>query len=478
MNQTLFALIICVWATVAVAAESAPRRLFDETPAEKNERLSWWTHDRFGMFIHFGLYAIPARGEWCKMTEPISDEKYDEYFRLFNPSLFDARDWAKRAKAAGMKYAVLTAKHHDGFCLFDSKHTDYKISNTQFGRDLVREFVDAFRAEGLRVGFYYSLLDWHHPHFTIDTCHPGRPKMAKKWEFYGTSDEDFETLNKNRDMTLYRQYMKDQIRELLTNYGRVDILWMDFSYPEPNGKSSRDWDSEGLLRLVRNLQPWVIVNNRLGLYDTVDGWDFVTPEQFCVPAWPTVRGRRVPWEACQTFSGSWGYHRDEMTWKCDSELLYLLAHSVSKGGNLIMNVGPNARGEFDARAQEKLAVYSRWMRVNGESIYGCTQAPERFSAPEGTLLTYNPKENRLFIHLVRYPGKDLVVEFGEAISFARFLHDGSEIMFSKIEQGMENRLYRHGGEGMWQLSLPTVKPDIVNPVVEVILRDSKQIKKE
>ena len=455
-------------------AHSAPRHLFAETPAQKSERLSWWTHDRFGMFIHFGLYAIPARGEWIKMTEPVSDEKYDEYFRLFNPNLFDARDWARRAKAAGMKYAVLTTKHHDGFCLWDSRFTDYKVTNTPFGRDIVREFVEAFRAEGLHVGFYYSLLDWHHPDFTIDMCHPGRPKMAKKWEFYGTTDKDFPTLNRNRDMARYRQYMKDQIRELLTNYGKVDILWMDFTYPEPNGKTHLDWDSEGLLRLVRSLQPQVIVNNRMGLYDTADGWDFVTPEQFKVCEWPTVRGERVHWEACQTFSGKWGYHRDAMTWKSDAELIELLVHSVSKGGNLIMNVGPNARGEFDDRAKRKLEAYARWTRL-GESVYGCTQAPERFRAPDGTLLTYAPKTHRLFIHLLCYPGKDLVVDFGDEISFARFLHDGSEIKFSQIESCPENKLYRHGGEGLWQLSLPPLQPDVVNPVVEIILKNKNTL---
>ena len=471
--KILLTCVALVYGTAFANDASSARRLFDETSEQKSERLAWWMHDRFGMFIHFGLYAIPARGEWCKMTEPVSDEKYDEYFRLFNPDLLDARDWARRAKAAGMKYAVLTAKHHDGFCLWDSKFTDYKVTKTPFGRDVVREFVDAFRAEGLHVGFYYSLLDWHHPDFTIDMCHPGRPKMAKKWEFYGTSDKDFPTLNKNRDMAHYRQYMKDQIGELLTKYGKIDILWMDFTYPEPNGKTHLDWDSEGLLKLVRSLQPQVIVNNRMGLYDTADGWDFVTPEQFKVCEWPTVRGERVPWEACQTFSGSWGYHRDEMTWKSDAELIELLVHSVSKGGNLIMNVGPNARGEFDARAKTKLDVYADWMRVNGGSVYGCTQAPNRFKAPEGTLLTYDPNAQKLYIHLVSYPGKSLTVAFGDEISFARFLHDGSEIKFSKMQSPPENRLYSHGGEGKWQLSLPAIKPDIVIPVIEVVLKYAK-----
>ena len=469
------ALAVCaVVMTGSVLGDGAVvRHLFNETERQRTERLSWWTHDRFGMFIHFGLYAIPARGEWCKMTETISEEKYDEYFRSFDPKLLDARDWARRAKAAGMKYAVLTTKHHDGFCLWDSKFTDYKATKTPLGRDIVREYVNAFRAEGLRVGFYYSLLDWHHPDFVIDNSHPRRPKMAKRWEFYGSSDKDYPELNEGRDMAKYRQYMKDQIRELLTNYGQIDILWMDFTYPGDHGKTCQDWDSEGLLRLVRSLQPQIIVNNRLGLYDTADGWDFVTPEQFKVCEWPTVRGKKVPWEACQTFSGSWGYHRDEMTWKSDAELVELLVHSVSKGGNLIMNVGPNARGEFDARAKAKLDVYAEWMRLNGESVYGCTQAPDRFKVPEGTLLTYDPAGNRLFIHLTNYPGKSLTVDFGDEISFARFLHDGSEVKFSKIQSPPENRLYSHGGEGKFSLSLPAIEPDVVVPVVEVRLKNGQ-----
>ena len=459
-----------VMAGSVLADGVSARRLFDETAEQKTERLAWWTHDRFGMFIHFGLYAVPARGEWCKMTETISEEKYDEYFRSFDPKLLDARDWAKRAKAAGMKYAVLTTKHHDGFCLWDSKFTDYKVTKTPFGRDIVRAFVDAFRAEGIRVGFYYSLLDWHHPDFEIDNSHPRRPKPAKRWEFYGSSDKDYPELNEGRDMAKYRQYMKDQIRELLTDYGRIDILWMDFTYPGDHGKTCQDWDSEGLLRLVRSLQPQIIVNNRLGLYDTADGWDFVTPEQFKVCDWPTVRGEKVPWEACQTFSGSWGYHRDEMTWKSDAELIELLVHSVSKGGNLIMNVGPNARGELDARAKAKLDVYAEWMRLNGESVYGCTQAPDEFRVPQGTLLTYDPNARKLYIHLISYPGSSLVLDFGERVSFARFLHDGSEIKISQIESRPENMLYRHGGEGKWQLSLPAIRPDVFLPVVEIALK--------
>ena len=183
---------------------------------------SWFIKDRFGLFIHFGLYSSLARHEGSKTTEQIEDEKYDSYMDYFDPDLFNADEWAKKAKDAGMKYAVLTAKHHEGFCMFDSKYTDYKITNTPFKRDLVKEYVEAFRKAGLKVGIYYSLIDWHHKDFTIDLLHPRR--------------DDGEDLDKNRDMEKYNEYMRNQVRELLTNYGKIDIIWFDFVYPNPDTK--------------------------------------------------------------------------------------------------------------------------------------------------------------------------------------------------------------------------------------------------
>ncbi|HQL64257.1 MAG TPA: alpha-L-fucosidase, partial [bacterium] len=257
---------------------------------------AWFVNDRFGMFIHWGLYSLPARHEWVKNREEIPDEKYDIYFRHFDPDLFDPELWAKTAKQAGMRYAVITTKHHEGFCLWDSQYTDYKATNTPAKRDLIREFVDAFRAQGLKIGFYYSLLDWHHPDFTIDSKHPLRNHPER------------EKLNKTRDMKKYTEYLHNQIRELLTNYGRIDIIWCDFSYPteypgRPDGfigKGRQDWQSEKLIKLIRSLQPHILINNRL---DMPDDWDFLTPEQIDVPDDITVDGKPVVWEACHTFSG-------------------------------------------------------------------------------------------------------------------------------------------------------------------------------
>ena len=252
---------------------------------------AWFTHDRFGMFIHWGLYSMPARHEWVKNYEEIPEEHYDKYFKYFNPDLFDAREWARQAKAAGMKYAVLTTKHHEGFCMWDTQYTDYKCTNTPAGRDLVREYVDAFRAEGLHIGFYYSLIDWHHPEFPIDMLHPRR------------DDPDAYEQSKGRDMHKYAQYMRDQVTELLTNYGKIDVLWFDFSYSGRTetgdkawmkGKGKDDWEAEELIALARRLQPGIIIDNRTEIEQ-----DLWTPEQFQPIEWVRHKetGELVTWEA-------------------------------------------------------------------------------------------------------------------------------------------------------------------------------------
>lgn len=442
----LLAVIVSVFTAFPSSAQ-----LKKETQEQKTERMAWWTADRFGMFIHWGLYALPARHEWVKNRERITNEDYEKYFEHFDPDMFDPKAWAKMAKAAGMKYVVLTSKHHEGFCMWDSKYTDYKVTNTPYGKDIIKDFVEAFRAEGLKVGFYYSLIDWHHPDFTIDRNHPQRLDA-------NASEEDYAALNKGKDMARYRKYMKDQVTELLTNYGEISIIWFDFSYPGKNGKGRKDWDSEGLLKLARSLQPGILVDNRLDLNDVDGGWDFITPEQYKVDKWPEVDGKKVPWETCQTFSGSWGYYRDETTWKSPAQLIELLVESVSKGGNLLLNVGPTARGNFDQRAQDRLSAIGGWMKFNSRSVYGCTQAPEEFKAPANTVLTYNPKTNRLYMHLLSYPMGKMVVPFGDKIEYAQFLHDGSEIKFSK------------DGSGIWSITLPILKPDSEIPVVEIYLK--------
>jgi alpha-L-fucosidase len=438
-------------------ATSQGKKIFNESETEKAKRLAWWQNDRFGMFIHWGLYALPARHEWVKNQERITDSAYQKYFDNFKPDLFKPKEWARMAREAGMKYAVLTSKHHEGFCLFDSKHTDYKSTKTQAKRDLVKEFVDAFRAEGLKVGFYYSLIDWHHPDFTVDRNHPQRVNDPAQYA----------VLNKGKDMAKYRDYLHKQVAELLTNYGKIDLMWMDFSYPGENGKGKDDWGAVELIKTVRKLQPGIIVNDRMDLREYEDGGDFVTPEQYKVAEWPTENGKRVPWETCQTFSGSWGYYRDENTWKDNKQLLALLIESVSKGGNVLLNVGPTARGTFDARAQTALAKMGKWMEVNSRSIYGCTQA-DGFSKPDNCLLTYNPQTKRLYVHMLEYPLQKIVLPGMKGkVKYAQFLHDGSEIRPTDREgYGYKTQ---SGPAGDLSLSLPVIKPESEIVVIELVL---------
>jgi alpha-L-fucosidase len=444
--------IITLIACLLIISQLAPAQLTKETEAQKAQRMKWWTDARFGMFIHWGLYALPARHEWVKNRERMTDDQYQKYFENFNPDLYNPKDWARMAKEAGMKYVVLTAKHHEGFCLWDSKFTDYKSTNTPVGKDLIKEYVDAFRAEGLKVGFYYSLIDWHHPDYTIDSRHPQRQDH----------DTAYTRLNKGKDMSRYREYMKNQVRELLTNYGEISIIWFDFSFPGKNGKGRADWDSENLLRLARSLQPGIIVDDRLDLRDVEGGWDFTTPEQVKVAKWPEVNGKKAPWETCQTFSGSWGYYRDETTWKSPAQLLELLIESVSKGGNLLLNVGPTARGTFDHRAKERLDAMGDWMAVNNRAIYFCTEAPADFSAPANTLLTYNPVTRRLYVHLLAYPmGSLTLLNMADRVKYVQFLHDASEIRYSTGSNETKNNI---------NLQLPVLKPPVEIPVVEVFLK--------
>jgi alpha-L-fucosidase len=451
MKTKILPFAVLIFALLIVF-QSSFAQLPKETETQKVQRMKWWTYARFGMFIHWGLYASPARHEWVKNYERMTNEQYQKYFDIFNPDMYNPKEWARMAKEAGMKYVVLTAKHHEGFCLWDSKYTDYKATKTPFGRDIIKEYVEAFRAEGLKVGFYYSLIDWHHPDFTIDRNHPQRQQY----------DTAYARLNKGKDMSRYREYMKNQVRELLTNYGEISIIWFDFSYPGKNGKGRDDWDSENLLKLTRSLQPGIIVDDRLDLKDVEGGWDFTTPEQYKVDKWPEYNGKKIPWETCQTFSGSWGYYRDETSWKNNAQLLELLIESVGKGGNLLLNVGPTARGVFDYRAQDRLKSMGEWMKYNGRSIYGCTEAPAEFSAPDNTRLTYNPATNRLYIHLLAYPMGNLRLDgMAERVKYVQFLHDASEIRFSKGSG--ENA-------GNLNLSLPVLKPPVEIPVLEIFLK--------
>lgn len=387
----------------------------------RNQRTEWFLAARFGMFIHWGLYAIPARGEWVRSLEKISNEAYQPYFEQFNPTEYQPREWAKLAKAAGMRYAVLTAKHHDGFCLFDSQLTDYKSTNTPAQRDLVREYVEAFRAEGLQVGLYYSLLDWHHPDYPAfdDEYHPMRGNEAYR--------------DQPRDFQRYLDYMHGQIAELLTNYGKIDIMWFDFSYGELNGEA---WRASELINKARSLQPDLIIDNRLAAsgegnnsFGTpnpeIYAGDFACPEQLIPPTGLVDQlGRSVPWEACITLNQHWGYSASDRDFKSSRQVVHGLIECVSKNGNLLLNVGPDAKGRIPAECQQILQEVGLWMAEHSESIYGCGRS--QLEKPEWG--RYTQRGSTIYAHIYeRGIGPINFRGLNGKVKRARLIADNSEV---------------------------------------------------
>ncbi|MHC5268331.1 alpha-L-fucosidase [Enterococcus sp. LJL98] len=390
------------------------------------ERTKWFREDRFGMFIHWGLYAIPGRGEWVQTYDRMSTEEYYQYFEAFNPTDYDPKAWAKAAKEAGMKYVVLTAKHHDGFCLFDSQYTDFKATKTAIGRDLIAEYVDALREVGLKVGLYFSLIDWHHPDYPKynDWHHPLRGQEAYKDEVI-----DFDN---------YLTYMHNQVEELVTNYGKLDILWFDFSYDQMTGEK---WRAEELMAMVRKHQPDVVIDNRLETSGEAFGsivsenpsnysGDFFSPEQLLPPEGIVNNaGIPIPWELCITMNNNWGYNPIDKDYKTSKTLIRKLVECVSKNGNMLLNVGPDAKGKINHESLTILQGFNDWMTNNSESIYGCGMAQE-LSKPEWGY--YTQKENILYAHVFDQPIGPLAVPglAKERIKRASLLYDGSEIKVS------------------------------------------------
>jgi len=393
--------------------------IFDKAAHKK--RMEWFLEDRFGMFIHWGLYAIPGRGEWYRGTMKVTTEEYMKYFEEFNPTAYNPKEWARMAKAAGMKYAVLTTKHHDGFCLFDSALTDFKATNTPAGRDLIREYVDAFRAEGIKIGFYYSVIDWHHPHFPHyeDSIHPRRGDSEYKDYKY--------------DFNIYLDYMHGQVKELCTNYGKIDVLWFDYSYDNLVGEA---WKATELIKMVRTYQPDVIIDNRLEGTTTSSlktenpnyySGDFISPEQLLPPDGIFDDfGNRLPWEACVTMNEHWGYASRDTFYKPAKMIVRKLVECVSKGGNLLLNIGPDAKGNFPDESIKILDEIGKWMNKNNESIYGCGFAnipkPEYGRATrKGNKIYFHVMENTIGLLPIIGISKDEIVKI-------RRVHDGSEVL--------------------------------------------------
>lgn len=425
-----------------------------------NERMEWYKDARFGMFIHWGLYSIPARGEWIRSYERITKEDYMQYFEEFDPTDYNPREWAKAAKEAGMKYMVLTAKHHDGFCLFDSKYTDFKSTNTKCGRDLVKEYVEAVRAEGLKVGLYFTLIDWYHddyPHFK-DRYHPMR--------------ENPDYADDGRNFDNYVEYMHNQIREICTNYGKIDLMWFDFSYDDMEGEK---WQATKLINMVRELQPDVIIDNRLEVNS--EGCsslakcnpkpyhgDFITPEQMIPPrGLQDVEGNDMVWEACVTMNNNWGYHATDHFFKPASMLIKKLIECVSKGGNLILNVGPDARGIIPDESMEILREIGKWMKKNSESIYGCGKVA--IDKPDFGRVTGKGKNIYFHIYENAIGPLPLLGIKKEEIKGIRYLASGAEVPISTswIHSDYPEIVFADLGPN-------PVLPDPVDTVLKVVLK--------
>jgi alpha-L-fucosidase len=358
-------------------------------PADREARMKWWHQARFGMFIHWGLYSLLGRHEWAMEMEGIPVAEYEQLARRFKPKPNAARDWARLAKQSGQKYMVMTTKHHEGFCHFDTKLTDYCAPKQGPGRDLVKEYVEAARAEGLRVGFYYSLMDWHHP----DGARCADDEQARR---------------------RFVDYIHGQIRELLTNYGKIDVLWYDVSWPlTPDG-----WESQKMNDMVFQLQPEIIVNNRNGL----EG-DFATPEQ-------TVRADVRAWESCMTMNDSWGYHKADDDWKTPKTVVRNLIACARDTGNYLLNIGPLPDGSIPPESVRIMTPVGKWMERNGASIYQSEKTQPRHS----NFASFTRKGNTLYMHVHFWPGETVALGgLTNRVQSARLLAGGKAVKFQQEE---------------------------------------------
>jgi alpha-L-fucosidase len=382
-EMLLAALLVCGASAGTLRAGSAPAVVPGETVAQRNARMAWWSAARFGMFIHWDMSCLAGTEiSWSrKGSKPrdiynekagyVEDPVYDHLYEKFNPTKFDAKEWVKVAQDAGMKYMVITAKHHGGFCMWDTKLTDYSIMHTPFHRDVIKELSDACHEAGLRFGVYYSPRDWHHPD-------------------YGIGDD-----------SKYLTYMEGQLTELLTNYGKIDVVWFD-SFGQ--GDSNKYWHAGDVLALVRRLQPETIINNRCNSFanSTADlRGDFDTPEGKV----GTFQNNRA-WESCMCIvnapGGGWSYRPDGQV-KSFADCIHTLASCATGDGNLLLDVGPNPLGEIPADQTGRLAEVGQWMKKCSASIYGTRGGPYRNGRWGGS--TY--KDNTVYLHLFKSCGDKL-----------------------------------------------------------------------
>ncbi len=400
-----------------------------------------------------------------EIYEKMTNEQYHQYFEAFNPVDYDPKEWAKAAKKAGMKYVVLTAKHHDSFCLFDSKYTEFKSTNTAIKRDLIAEYVEALREEGLKVGLYFSLIDWHHPDYPKynDWHHPISGVEAYKDEVI-----DFDN---------YLNYMHNQVEELVTNYGKLDILWFDFSYGEMTGEK---WRAEELMAMVRQYQPDVVIDNRLETSGEAFGsivsenpsnysGDFFSPEQLLPPEGiKNNAGQPIPWELCITMNNNWGYNPMDKVYKSSKTLIRKLVECVRKNGNMLLNVGPDAKGKMNQESLRILSEFHLWMTDNRESIYVCGMATD-LAKPEWGYYTQNG--NVLYAHIFDQPIGPLVLPGLDKTNIKRvsLLRDDSEIKVSNswTTKAFSDVTYLEFG-GVSHFTYPL--PDDIDTVIKIELR--------
>jgi alpha-L-fucosidase len=430
--------------------------LFPTYSQQKADPMTWWRDARFGLFIHWGLYAIPAGewngvttyAEWIRTNAQIPLDTYDQFVNQFNPIKFDAEAWVRMAKEAGMKYIVITSKHHDGFCLFDSKYTDFDVMSTPFKRDIMKELADAAHAEGIKICWYHSIMDWHHPDYL----------PRRDWEVNRSSED--------ADYERFVTYLKNQLKELVNNYGDIGVLWFDGEWEE-TWTPERGWE---IYRYIKTMDPDLIVNNRVGKGRAgMSGYtqkgefagDFGTPEQE-IPAtgWPGV-----DWETCMTMNDHWGWNKNDHNWKSAEDLLKKLADIASKGGNFLLNVGPRPDGTFPDEAVDRLSAMGAWMNKNGESIYG-TQASPFPSLPWGRCTQKTiPEGTRLYLHVFEWP------ESGE-LRIPGISNDASS---AYLLSAPESELTVTRSRDALIISVPKVAPDSVNTVVVLNVKGKPDI---
>jgi alpha-L-fucosidase len=368
----------------------------EQTAATRPERIQWWQEARFGMFIHWGLYAQLGRHEWVMNRERIPVAEYEKLADTWHPKERPAREWAALAKQAGMKYMVMTTKHHEGFCLWDTEQTDYNAVQRGPGRDLVREYVEACREFDLKIGFYYSLMDWHHP---------DGARCAK--------DEDARRR--------FLDFTQGCVRELMSNYGKIDILWYDVSWPLPDAEA---WESVKMSSMARELQPHILINNRAKLPE-----DFGTPEEHV-----TAEEEGRAWEACMTFNGSWGYMPISPDWRSVREVLAMLRTAAAGQGNLLLNIGPKPDGSVPPEAITRLNAVGAWIEKNGEALYGKVDRAGRDRMEWMPTGAWTIKGNDAYVWCTRWPGRTLTIGgLRTQVNAASLLADGTPIQFEQTD---------------------------------------------